>query len=453
MRSSTSLADELDRLYTDPSRSGALSGIDRLYRAAKREGLPVTRERVKDYLARKRSYTLHRLQPKRFNRRKTVARAPNIIAQSDLADLSLLSRHNDGIKYLLVVIDVFSRFLAVRGIRRKDGASVARALEEILSESFRSISRLQTDRGGEYYNRTVSRLLDERKIVLYSTYSQETKAALAERVIQTLKRRIYRYLTENNTQRYIDILPDLVRGYNHTRHSSLMATPVDIHSLEKNSARVRELFNHLYKTGNTKTKSLQALNVGDTVRITLESRDGVFAKGYRTVNSEELFKIHRIDKSQRPIVYFLVDLTGEVLTGAFYREELIRVKLPELVKQRGGKMQKKGRARQPLIVQCKELIFFLNQLSPSQRASVIQTLKHKHLASLAEVFSNFLQSNLPASKPTIKRLRRYRDAIQKVARKSTKVSEKRNILRSRRGGAILSALLPLAATFLSKLLM
>lgn len=116
-------------------------------------------------------------------------------------------------------------------------------------------------------------------------------------------------------------------------------------------------------------------------------------------------------------------------------------------------MQRKKKDRQPLIVQCKELIFFLNQLTPSQRASVIQSLKHKHLSSLAEVFANFLQSNLPASKPVIKKLKRYRDTIQKVARKTTKVSDRRNILRSRRGGAILSVLLPLAATFLSRLLM
>ena len=343
MSSSTSLTSQLDKLYTNPSGVGALSGINSLYKAARSEGLAVTREAVRDFLARKKSYTLHKLQDKKFKRRKTVARAPNIIGQSDLADLSLLSSSNDGIKYLVVLIDVFSRYLAVRGLRKKDGVSVARALEEMLDGPFHRISRLQTDRGREYYNRNVSELLKRRKIVLYSTYSQETKAAIAERSIQTLKRRIFRYLTEHETQRYIDILPNLVQAYNNSRHSALKATPAEVHALSRDDKRVKALFNHLYKPTEDKKKSLHALQEGDTVRISLESRTGLFAKGYKIVNSQEIFRIHRIDRSQKPELYFLEDLTGEKLTGGFYREEIIQVIVPkyhpvEVLKKTGGRL-------------------------------------------------------------------------------------------------------------------
>jgi len=66
----------------------------------------------------------------------------------------------------------------------------------------------------------LKKYLEEKKIILYSTYSQEIKSALTERTISMLKGKLYRYLTLKNTLKYIDVLPDIVNAYNEGIHRS-----------------------------------------------------------------------------------------------------------------------------------------------------------------------------------------------------------------------------------------
>lgn len=208
-------------------------------------------------------------------------------------------------------------------------------LLSILEEGhFHGVTRLHTDRGKEYYNNLVGQLLDDWKIKLYSTYSQEMKAAIAERTIQTLKRRIYRYLTENNTNKYIDILTDLTNSYNLRKHRGLKdgATPSVVHSLT-HPDDIKAQFKKMYIDNNTRrvqnVRDNHSLSVGDTVRASLEARTGKFFRGFNVVNTEENFRIREIDRRQRVRAYLLEDLDGTPLDGIFYREELVRTTLPE----------------------------------------------------------------------------------------------------------------------------
>ena len=122
---------------------------------------------------------------KTFLRRKIISKHPKHIASTDLADMTLLSRFNEGIKYLLVVIDVFSRFLSIYPLKKKDGQSVLKDIKHIIeSDNFKGIKYLNSDEGGEYYNKYVNHYLQDKNIKLYSTYSREIKAFIAERVIR-----------------------------------------------------------------------------------------------------------------------------------------------------------------------------------------------------------------------------------------------------------------------------
>ena len=69
--------------------------------------------------------------------------------------------------------------------------------------------------------------MKEEEIQLYNTYN-ETKASVVERVIRTLKTRMWRYFTAKRTMRYIDVLPDLVDSYNRSKHRSIQKKPINV---------------------------------------------------------------------------------------------------------------------------------------------------------------------------------------------------------------------------------
>ena len=102
--------------------------------------------------------------------------------------MSNLSTHNKGYKFILVFVDVFSRFAQVIPLKRKDGVTTANGLRTILeSGHFNHLRRLNSDEGKEFYNQHVKQLLKSKGITLYSVSSREIKAAIAERFIRTMK--------------------------------------------------------------------------------------------------------------------------------------------------------------------------------------------------------------------------------------------------------------------------
>ena len=143
--------------------------------------------------------------------------------------MQVFSKFNRGIKYLLAVIDVFSKYGYLIPLKDKTGKSVASALKTIFEE--RKPEKMWVDKGKEFYNKDVKELIE-----LYSTENEE-KSCVVERWIRTIKERMWKYFTDNNTSVYIDIVPDLVEDYNNSRHSSIKMTPVEA-SKKKNELTV-----------------------------------------------------------------------------------------------------------------------------------------------------------------------------------------------------------------------
>ena len=73
--------------------------------------------------------------------------------------MNKFSKYNKGYKYLLTIIDVFSKYGWIVPIQNKSGYSVAKALEGIFKRSGRTPSRLWTDKGKEFYNEKMKQLL------------------------------------------------------------------------------------------------------------------------------------------------------------------------------------------------------------------------------------------------------------------------------------------------------
>ena len=221
-------------LYQDIKNPNSYGSIQGLLQNAKQILPSIKRDDVVNFLKCQKAYTLHRVTNKRFLRRRVLAPKPGVIASCDLADLTSLARYNEGYKYTLVFVDVFSRFAQCIPLKRKDSNSVHDALNKILNSNyFNKLKRLNTDEGKEFYNQKVNKLLTSKGIILYSVSSREIKAAIAERFIRTLKGKLFRYMTHQNTKKYIHILHDVVNSYNHTQHRGLGGkhTPTEIHRL------------------------------------------------------------------------------------------------------------------------------------------------------------------------------------------------------------------------------
>ena len=215
--------------------------------------------------------------------------------------------YNDGYTFLLLVIDTFSKYGYLIPLKNKKGETVANALKDIFKK--RKPGKLWTDKGKEFYNKDVKDLVE-----LYSTENEE-KSSIAERWVRTIKEKMWKYFTDNNTYNYINALPDLVEDYNNTVHSSTKLTPIDA-SKKKNELTVwRNLYPDRYKKYNITPK----FSVGDEVRITKKKK--VFEKGYTTRWTEEIFTIKEI-RDTNPITYKLTDLKGEEIEGTFYEPEL-----------------------------------------------------------------------------------------------------------------------------------
>ena len=226
---------------------------------------------------------------------------------ADLADLSALKEENQGVNFLLLVIDTFSKYGWIVPLKDKKGETVAKALKQIFKEGRRP-DKLWTDKGREFYNKDVKDLVE------YSTENEE-KSSIVERWIRTIKDKMWKYFTDNNTYNYMSVLPDLLEDYNNTVHSSTKFTPTDASKKENELTVWRNLYPDRLKTNRLTPK----FSVGDEVRITKKKK--VFEKGYTTRWTEEIFTIKEI-RDTNPITYKLSDLQGEEIKGTFYEPEL-----------------------------------------------------------------------------------------------------------------------------------
>ena len=253
--------DYLASVYYDPKRSGGFGGVDRLYKDVKKEGkIKISRTKIKEWLMKQDAYTLHEPIRRHFKRNRVIVGGIDQQWQMDLADMQSMQKFNDGYRYLLVCIDVFSKYAWVVPLKNKKGPSLVETFKIILT-SGRKPEKIITDQGTEFFNKHFKALLKDEDIELYNTYN-ETKASVVERLIRTLKTRIWRYFTAKKTMRYIDMLPDLVYSYNHTIHRSIKKKPADI-TVDNEKQVWHTLYDDRGEVKHVKYK----FNIGDQVRI------------------------------------------------------------------------------------------------------------------------------------------------------------------------------------------
>ena len=255
---------------------------------------------------------LHKPVIKKFDKRKVYSQFKDNIWGVDLADMQSLSTKNKGIRYLLCVIDLYSKYAFVIPLRYKKGISILNAFNKIIKQYNRKPNKIWVDQGGEFYNNILKKWLSDNDIIMYSTYN-EGKSVVAERFIRTLKSKLYKHMTAIGKNVYYDVLDDVVNEYNNTKHSTIKMKPIDVR--DNNNKRV-------YIDEHNEKRS--RFKVGDRVRIS--KFKNIFAKGYTPNWSKEIFIVDKISDTV-PYTYNLKYLNDEEIIGSFYDQELQKTKL------------------------------------------------------------------------------------------------------------------------------
>ena len=135
--------------------------------------------------------------------------------------MSPFSSSNKDCKYLLTVIDVYSKYGWIMPLKTKTGKEVAQAFRKLFHTGHPS--RLWTDKGTEFYSRQLRGALEANDVMLYPTENEE-KSSVVERWNKTMRNIMWKCFTANRTQKYIDVLPSMVDKYNSTYHRSIKLT-------------------------------------------------------------------------------------------------------------------------------------------------------------------------------------------------------------------------------------
>ena len=212
----------------------------------------------------------------------------------DLAFVDKLASQNKGVKYLLVAVDVLSRFVRVQTMKTKYAKDTLQAFKKMIFPKNTS-EKLWVDKGTDVGG-TFKNFCKEKSIEVYSTMS-ETKAAFAERAIQSLKHIIYRYI-EDHGEKFI-FKPQFVSTMNCRINRSIGKSPRDV----KNT----DFLSILYNKPLTKYRKLK-FKVGDRVRIS--KNDIPFRKGYKPQFTDEIFKFSAVS-TKKPPTYIIKDLDKE----------------------------------------------------------------------------------------------------------------------------------------------
>ena len=186
---------------------------------------------------------LHKPIIRKINKGKVHTAFIDNICSADLVDMQLISKFNKGFRFLLCVIDIYSKHTWVILLKDKKGITITNDFQKMLDETNRKSNKTWVDKGSEFYNRSMKSLLQNNDIEMYSQHN-EGKSVVAERFIRTLKNIIYKCL-----------YCKLDDKYNNTYHNTVKMKPVDV----KSSA-----YNDSSKENNNKDPKFK---IGDIVRI------------------------------------------------------------------------------------------------------------------------------------------------------------------------------------------
>jgi transposase InsO family protein len=309
----------LRKIQDDPAR--AKWSVKALTQYISENYMGIGPSAIREFLGMTKTYQMYKpLKPSasRPIRKPIVAQRVNQRWQADLIIMEkpvvesvrngeeyITTRHslanaNGGTKYILVVIDCYSKRMWVRPLKSKTGRATADAFASIFEEEHPEY--LQSDNGPEFVNPEMKALLEEYNIkqIVSGSYNPRANGQV-ERANQTLKRAIQKFMEYHTTRRYIDNLQEIVKNYNNTYHSTIKDTPMNVYRKQP-----QKTYEHLQdfamkEIERTPFDERDDIEPGDFVRLSLRSSSSNYRKeaqgrGRKITDRLWTEKIYRVRK-------------------------------------------------------------------------------------------------------------------------------------------------------------
>ena len=307
----------MEKVYTEPSNPAAFGGVDSLYSAVKNK---YSKHQVKKFLSKQKTYRKFR-RPEKVERARIFASSVGQFYQLDIADMHRHTQRNKGRRYILALIDCFSRKLYGRALKQKSANQTAEALKDIFKQiklegNLLAHSYIGLDLGSEFWNKNVYAVFSELRIHPYAL-RKPLKAAIVENAIRYLKDRIYKYIDNSGNRNWSDNLQSFIDAKNNRPLKSLGGLPPNSVTFENQAS----VFDDLYPIEKIK-KRPPPLTVGQKVQISLERLP--FSKSYDGFYSDKYYRVKRRREHNGIFRYTLEDLAdGAEISGTYYAAELL----------------------------------------------------------------------------------------------------------------------------------
>lgn len=321
--------EQLSKIY----ENNAFPSAGNLYKLARKENIKITLKQATEFIKNHRVAQIHKKPAKQERKMLQVAPTKHIDYQMDLLDMSSYFKSNNGNKWVLICVDVFTKKAEAVGVKSKTASDVLEGIKEIMKKMDRP-RIISTDDGGEFkgvvndyftehniWHRPANATTDHNRMGIVNAFSKWMKNVL------------YKNFTHTGTDKWINKLPEYIKVYNNRVHTNLgNQTPNEAEKYPSDTFNIQDkrLKDNEAKQEGKKPK--EELKVGDIVRVvTLTKATGKFARGYEEKFSKETHKIKSIDAPY----YYLDDDSKHrsYLLQKVGKEEIGKVDVVRVAKQ------------------------------------------------------------------------------------------------------------------------
>lgn len=262
--------------------------LKRFTEILKENGIKKTQKEIKEFIQNHKVNQLHKpVQKIRKNLKHITASSPNEIWQMDLLDYQKYSKQNKGFKYIFIAVDIFTRQARAEPIKAKTAENTAVVMAKILGDVKPKV--IDSDDGAEWKGQ-FKQLLQQNDIIhIVNDFGDHNSLGIIDRFSRTLKTMIAKYMTGEETKKWVDILQKLIKLYNNSPHTALDGVKPSEATKGENLVKIGTMNFEKAQHNKAVDKQSNEISVGDYVRV--QRLKGTFEKGYTATYSREIHKV------------------------------------------------------------------------------------------------------------------------------------------------------------------
>lgn len=323
----------LHSIYYNLEHVAGFSTLNVLYKYVREHSgkSNLSRDDVAQFLQKQEVYTTHlsKHRPKHWN--KIIIPFEKYMYDFDTAHFNV---GDAKYKYFVLGIDGYTRKMEARAVENMKAETVSKAVKDII-DTLGVPMKMRVDRGKEYVNSTMNKLLKDMNIDVVYSYAPR-KSQLAERAIRTVKSGLFKRMQHNGNKNWSKFLPLVVKNYNNKQHRSIGMAPNSVNKTNEAALWFKNKHDAFDKQPPpTKYK----FNINDTVRLKLPKE--LYSKDFDEKFSSQVYYIASRHSPQNVNRYKVKNVQNELLPSSYSEQELVKVIVDENTQYRVEKILRK----------------------------------------------------------------------------------------------------------------